>query len=510
MSDSPGMRLAQRNITGQPRLRGNDGRSPVSFLPDRKSLMSGSTFTFTGSVSSDWNVSSNWNQGIIPGAGDEAIINGNTIPAIISGGQSDEIAGMTIQAGSDVFVGGSATFGGSGPGYLTLLDGIADVAGVLAGAQGSTITAANILSDGTIGGGGTFIVRSFGSIVPPDAGLIIGGVVLADGGDYGLGPLTIDALGLSSIGSIEVRGGSTLELNALATGSLDATPSQTGMSGPGVLLLDQTFGGTIALTGGTTLDLGLAVGQTASDAVVSGSTLDITTGGSTEAIALAAAGYSATLLQTGTGDTRAEIALSPVCYRRGTRLAVPGGEQAIEDLRPSDLVMTARGDERAIKWIGRRRVNCRRHSEPHKAWPICVQASAFGPGLPARDLYLSPQHAIYAEGVLIPIKILANGHTIRQVRMPEVEYFHVELNSHEIMMAEGLPAESYLNSGDRACFENGGRPVVLHPDFGRWTWDARAFGDLKLVGPEVDAVRARIAAQGAAGSLRSTGRIASG
>lgn len=59
-----------------------------------------------------------------------------------------------------MFVGGSATFGGSGPGYLTLLDGIADVAG----AQSSTITAANILSDGTIGGGGTFIVRSFCSI----------------------------------------------------------------------------------------------------------------------------------------------------------------------------------------------------------------------------------------------------------------------------------------------------------------------------------------------------------
>jgi hypothetical protein len=60
-------------------------------------------------------------------------------------------------------------------------------------------------------------------------------------------------------------------------------------------------------------------------------------------------------------------------------------------------------------------------------------------------------------------------------------------------MAEGLPTESYLDTGDRACLENGGVALVLHPNFARRAWDAGACAELKVIGPEVAATRARLA-----------------
>lgn len=180
------------------------------------------------------------------------------------------------------------------------------------------------------------------------------------------------------------------------------------------------------------------------------------------------------------------------CFARGTRIATPAGEVAVEDLNAGDVLLTADGGREPVVWVGRRDVDCARHPDARRVWPVRVGAGAFGPGLPERDLVLSPQHAIFAEGVLIPVKALANGRTIRQEAWPCVEYFHVELPRHELVLAEGLPTETYLDTGDRACFANGGGALALHPDFSRWTWDGRACAELKVVGPEVDAVRARL------------------
>ncbi len=71
-----------------------------------------------------------------------------------------------------------------------------------------------------------------------------------------------------------------------------------------------------------------------------------------------------------------------------------------------------------------------------------------------------------------------------------------------MVLAEGLPAESYLDSGDRAMFENGGGALVLHPDFSRWAWDARACAEIKVVGPEVEAVRLKLARRAGAPAPR--------
>ncbi len=97
------------------------------------------------------------------------------------------------------------------------------------------------------------------------------------------------------------------------------------------------------------------------------------------------------------------------------------------------------------------------------------------------------------------MKCLTNGSTVRIEARRSVTYFHVELDRHDIVLAEGLPTESYLDTGDRTSFENGGAALVLHPDFSRLAWDARACAELKVTGPEVEATRAKLAERAWAG-----------
>jgi hypothetical protein len=123
---------------------------------------------------------------------------------------------------------------------------------------------------------------------------------------------------------------------------------------------------------------------------------------------------------------------------------------------------------------------------------VRVRAGAFGEGAPRRDLLLSPDHAVFCDSVLIPIKYLANGATVMQERVASAHYFHVELESHDVILAEGLSVESYLDTGNRRAFANGGTEMMLHPDFSALGWED-ACAPLCLDGPVVTAVRRRLA-----------------
>ncbi len=94
------------------------------------------------------------------------------------------------------------------------------------------------------------------------------------------------------------------------------------------------------------------------------------------------------------------------CYARGTRIATPDGERPVETLAAGDRVLTVSGEARPVVWTGHRRVACDRHPNPEAVWPVRIAAGAFGDGLPRRDLFVSPDHALFADGVLIPAKCL--------------------------------------------------------------------------------------------------------
>ena len=189
------------------------------------------------------------------------------------------------------------------------------------------------------------------------------------------------------------------------------------------------------------------------------------------------------------------------CFAAGTRIATPRGEVLVEHLRAGDLVLTISGEAQPIHRIGRRRLDCRRHPAPERVKPVRVAPHAFGHNRPKRALLLSPDHSVFAEDVLIPIKFLINDVTITQVDAASVTYFHLELPRHDVVLAEGLPAESYLETGGRPAFENGGAVIQAHADFAPDTanvariWEDFGYAPLLGSDGQFDRVRARLAAQ---------------
>jgi Hint domain len=144
------------------------------------------------------------------------------------------------------------------------------------------------------------------------------------------------------------------------------------------------------------------------------------------------------------------------CYLRGTHICTPEGEQRIEELKIGDAVVTLSGESKPIKWIGRRRFNKSFDFWPKDFEPIRISRFALDDGLPHRDLYVSPMHAIYIDGVLIPAKHLVNGRSITQCA-PEgadvIEYLHIELSAHDVIHAEGVAAETFAGNY-RDYFDN--------------------------------------------------------
>ena len=148
---------------------------------------------------------------------------------------------------------------------------------------------------------------------------------------------------------------------------------------------------------------------------------------------------------------------------------------------------------RIVRWLGHRRVDLRACPQ---AAPVRVRAGAFGPGLPARDLRLSPDHALLVAGRLIPVRHLVNGVSIAPDPREVVTYWHIELDLHDVLLAEGLPCESFLDTGNRRAFDNAGPVTALHPDFAALAREAQSFAPLVVSGPDLDRVRAKLRPNG--------------
>jgi len=366
--------------------------------------------------------------------------------------------------------------------------------------------------------------------------------------------------GSSSAGILQINAGGTLELtgavlNAATTTFTDElTPTGTYTvnnsvvdvtfaDATGVLQLDDMtgFGGTIAnFSAGDTIlidttqaaQVAYTPGNSFLEVVQSGNTLDVL-----GTVAFASATLASDALTDG-GIVTQVVA----CFAAGTRIATDAGFVAVEDLAVGDRVITAdepgqaatavrpapvaAGDRAVtddghgealtgvatpaagerigrdggpcepIVWIGQRTVTCERHPRPETVWPVRVRAGAFGRNVPLRDLYLSPDHAVFVNNVLVPVKLLVNGTSIAQQRRPRVTYYHVELPRHAVILAEGLPVESYLDAGDRTNFHQDGATIRLFPDFAARLapetaslWETRSAAPLVMTGTALEAAR---------------------
>ncbi len=182
------------------------------------------------------------------------------------------------------------------------------------------------------------------------------------------------------------------------------------------------------------------------------------------------------ITQDGTGDqsidgTGPDVPFSTttftVCFASDTCIATPAGATRVQDLRAGDRVLTVTDHGHVVapvRWVGHRTLNLRAHPAPHVVAPITIPRDALGDGVPSRDLVVSPDHALVIDGGLIPARRLVNGMTITQdLARASVTYHHVELDRHAILLAEGAPAESYLDTGNRGFFANADAPMALHP-----------------------------------------------
>jgi len=153
------------------------------------------------------------------------------------------------------------------------------------------------------------------------------------------------------------------------------------------------------------------------------------------------------------------------CFAQGTRIATPRGAVAIERLQTGDTVLTISGAPQQITWIGRRHIDCRRHPDPDQVLPVRIAPHAFGHDRPRHAIHLSPDHAVFVEDVLIPIRFLVNRSTVARLAVETITYYHIELAQHDVVLAEGLPVETYLETGGRNAFDNADGVIQLHPNF---------------------------------------------
>jgi autotransporter passenger strand-loop-strand repeat protein len=252
-------------------------------------------------------------------------------------------------------------------------------------------------------------------------------------------------------------------------------------------------GGTLQIAGGvvdgTHLDTGGNVivplemgGQTSATFDSSAGVLSITSGSSSYSLGLAG-NYDGVRFDVSQapGLVYAQVTASAVCFCSGTRIMTTEGEVAVEALTVGTEVVTARGAIRPIRWIGTIAgiVN-------KDARPVIIRRGAFPGGLPIRDLRVTPGHSFQFGDVLIPIGKLVNGQSILvDENARTVELFHLELDVHDLLIAEGALAESYRDDGNRVG-------LVGTPDGHRAPRTMPTCAPVVLKGPLVERTRRRL------------------
>ncbi|MSP03159.1 MAG: Hint domain-containing protein [Acetobacteraceae bacterium] len=423
---------------------------------------------------------------------------------------------FTTAPGNDYLINGSNLFtinqigagGTASPDFANSLT-LSDVQGTLLLADGggalqvaTTLSLNNLLNLGTAVGGGVLIMGIAGGpggtiILGPNGKLegalndiirnagtsvstIIGsGTVIAQGGLFEIGQGV--QIGAGDTTKFTIFPNATLKFDDAVNGG---TIIFTANSGTGILdVVDlSTFHAPIkSMSFGTgankitsSIDL-LNVGTTTSATLVqsgtTAATINVFTNGQTQTLSLLGnfTGKHVNFLSDGAGGANIFLTDTP-CYAAGTAILTPAGEAAVETIQPGDIVMTLADGclvPRRVKWAGVRAIHLASHPKPDAVAPIRFLRGALGLDLPRRDLLLSPDHCLFLDGGLVPAKLLLNGMTIvRDLSLPSVSYHHLELDRHGVLVAEGVAAESYLDTGNRAYFSNAGLATILHPEFG--------------------------------------------
>jgi antigen 43 len=462
--------------------------------------MTAYSWTLATDFSGDWNASgSDWAPSGFPSestnySGDDISIVATTSLTLGNFLGGDTFHSLTLDDPNGTFTVGLGGGGINVDTVLTLNSGLISMIGgsvaLGVGATAGTLVVNGTLLGGTDGGSNPTLISGAGSQM---AALQGSGIITAESGLTDIG---------SSV-SVSAGAGLTFQISDDGDGSLQSQLALEGavnggvvdfVGGSGLLVLDSTQvspGGT-ALSGGT---FGATIeGLTASTDFTNG--IDILTNVATLSAQLSGINNDTlTIWDTatpGTGDSFTfnlsglygadtamvqadtsgfggfDVFLSSVCYAAGTAILTGDGEIAVESIQPGDQVMTLVDGAQvlqAVKWVGHRELVLGLHPNPDSIAPVRILKGALSENVPHRDLLLSPDHCLFIGGGLIPAKLLVNDMTIvRDLTMKVVSYHHIELEQHAVMIAEGVEAETYLDTGNRAFFSNAGLATLLHPE----------------------------------------------
>jgi hypothetical protein len=475
------------------------GQSAGIYLRDSGSVTNESTGSIGGEANgvylNDGGSVTNASGGTITGSVGIGLNAGGTVDNL--GGIYGQALGIYLHDGGSITNGTAGSIGGGRSGVFFKNGGSVtnETAGTIAGAQnghslgaqyggiaatGGTVT---IVNDGVITGNSADGIKLKGtSGTVENAGTIIGGGgVSVYLGESVTNRLIIDA-GAKFTGIVEAvaTAANTIELT---TGASVGTISGLGTQYTGfqTVAIDTNaawnVGGTTTAFENVTIDgfnshdrLDLTDIGPAGYTVSLNSTTDLLTiEGSSDTITIqfdsSVSGDTFQLLSDGHSGTFVEESDYTPCYCRGTRIRTPKGEVAVEALKVGDRIVTADGNIQPIKWIGRRFYRDWLAAGNADVQPILFKAGSIADHVPVRDLYVSPEHAMFLDGMLIPALHLVNGTSIVKVEgMEEVEYFHLEFDRHVVIFAEGATAESFVDDDSRMLFHNADEYLRLYPD----------------------------------------------
>ncbi len=432
--------------------------------------------------------------------------------------------------------GGTITLGGTltaGMANTTTLAATISGAGVLVktGSGELVLTAADTYSGGTTVDQGILQLGTGGSLPETAAIFINGGTFDLHGSNQiftnftavsgaihtGGGTLTLDVVSSSTLatpitgaGGLVTEGGGTVLLSSsgntfsggaiinagtleIASGAAAGTGTIHFGTGIASLRIDGTVSPTNIIanfSSGDVIDLH-GISYSASDILnytTSTGKLSIINSGTTVASLFFGAGNTLVNdpfhLNQETSGTGIVVTNDTPCFLRGTLIRTPGGEVLVESLAAGDTIVTLSGEAKPITWIGTGCVQVTR-GQRCAATPVVVCKGALADNVPHHDLRVTKGHSLFIDGVLIPVEELVNHRSIAwDDRAQEVEFYHIELATHDILLANGAPAESYRDDGNRWLFANANSDWNLAPK--------PACAQVLTSGPIVDALWQRL------------------
>jgi hypothetical protein len=403
------------------------------------------------------------------------VVDGGVVTNAIGGIVTSEWIGVQI-GGTSTRVGGTVI----NQGTIVAADNAGDGAGVWIHGPGAISNAAN----GLISGGAFGIVAYYQTTVV-NQGTVFGTAYAFDAVRSGYADRIIDAPGAVFSGAVSggnALGSAVYSTLELASGSSAGTIADVGTFVDfGQIAFDAgstwSLGGTIVAGetitfGGPAASLILASpsaaaatisGFAATDTIQLSGITDVTglSFGANNVLTIKESGDAGLTLQfdapqdltwsTGGGNT--DIFDVP-CFLPGTLILTDQGEVPVEQLGVGDTIVTLGGRKRRLCWIGQGRTLATR-GRRNAATPVIVRKGALAANVPHRDLHITKGHALYLDDVLIPVEFLVNHRSILwDDRAQEVSVFHLELDAHDVLVANGAAAESYRDDGNRWLFRN--------------------------------------------------------